>query len=441
MLKISKIILLFAIFILPDYYILDPSYRFLTICLVLVHFSYVIDNLFIKKHKVLIHKDTWNILIMSLLFLLYIYISDVIKNDPVEAAKFFYPTLLIPLLLITFESRKSTFNLHKYYILIFGITIFFAIMQIFGFTYTLSALIPNLGFLQADDKSYLILIPGTGLRVVGATFNLIGFAEYLCILIIILYFRFIKRRTVPLLVAIIILIVVLFFTQTRSALYGLVPSIALVHFIYAHKDFNRILKMAILVIIMLSIMMLFFTVIEMFFYRLTTPFDASALERFQTNYYAMLGVLDKAPIFGIPREMAWEIISEKAAEIGLVFGDRIRITTTHHFQILFYFRYYGFIGVALLVLLYYMIFRKIIHLPHKYSKMMILSIFIFDLQYSVGHNNKLISNIILWVILACMGGGIQWGKRKTNNTPDNHSVQIESHTLTKYIKVENNHRI
>jgi len=219
-------------------------------------------------------------------------------------------------------------------------------------------------------------------------------------LIIMTYYRLIERKNIVLIASLGVMVAILFHTQTRSAIYGLIPSIALVHLFFVRKNVKDLIRITSLLAITLSVVILFSGFIEKNFYRVTTPFDATVIERLQTNYYATIGVWKEAPLFGIRKEMAWDVISHTAREEGPIFGDIFRVTTTHHNQILYYFRYYGLIGLGLLIALYWMIFRKIGHSPNNITKMMLLSIFIFDFQYSIGHNNKLISNVLLWLLLS-----------------------------------------
>lgn len=424
MLRLSKIGLIFTMIVFSDYYILDPSYRLYNIFLALSFFTFCMEIFFIKKKGLVISKDTRDILLVSFIFLSYLYISDIVKNDPIEGAKMFYPILLIPLMLLVFEYGSRFFDSCKFFSIAVSIGILFAVLQIFGFSYNLSALFSNLGIIHADERLYTLVIEGQGRRVIGATFNLISFAEYLSILIMIMYFRFLEKRKLVLLIAIAVMIVVLFFTQTRSALYGLGPTIIFVHLLCGQKNIRGFLKISAAILIMLFAVFLFSGIIEKYFYRLTTPFEATALERFQTNYYAMLGVWRQAPIFGIPKDMAWEVISGTALQEGLVFGDQLRITTTHHNQVLYYFRYYGLVGVALLIFLYVMVFKKIAHTPNKITKMILFSIFIFDLQYSMGHNNKLVNNVILWILLSIASASGFGNMSVTSSGAKRDAVQI-----------------
>lgn len=405
MLRLTKIALVVSVLLLPDYYILESPFRIRTILLAVLLIVYLLDHIFKSNRTFQMSRDTKNVLLAAYAFLIYIYISDVIKNDPIEAGNIFYPHLLIPVVLLIFEYRRKSFDLYKVLYLIFGISILFAVLQIIGLRENLSTLIPELGFIKSDQ---VISLPGPqGLRVSGAAYSIINFAECLGFLIIITYYRFTEKRNKISILSIILMIVVLFFTQTRSAIYGLVPSIFLVGLYYRRKNFKEVLRLAIFLVIVFFTVSLFSNLIEKSFHRLTTLSDWTVIERMQTNYYAMLGVWRRAPIFGIPKEMAWDVISRTAWEEGLIFGDILRISATHHNQVLYYFRYYGFVGLGLLMLLYYMIFRKIVHSSQLVTKMILLSIFLFDFQYSLGHNNKLINNIILWILLSLTTVAVQ----------------------------------
>ena len=398
MLTSLKIMLIISILLLPEYFILESPYRITNIVMIMAIFVYLIDKLVISREGLNISRDTKMILLCALAFLLYIYISDIIKNDPIEGAKRFFPNLSILLMLPIFEHNKSSLNLYKVFLVVFSVSVIFSFMQIGGLNANLNILLPGFGFIKSDQ----IINPAVHLyfRVCGATFSIIGFSFYLSITIIILYYFALKKNNVFLFVALPILIIVLFFTQTRSALYGIVPAIALTNLMLTKNTLKAIIKTIVAVVCIISVIYFFVDIIELKFPRIKNPFDASVIERLQTNYYATLGTWKEAPVFGVPRDEMWDVIRATAGKRGLVFGDTLRISGTHHNELLYYFRYYGLLGVGLLILLYYVVFLKILRTSNNTEKMILLSIFILAVLYSMAHNNKLINNILLWILLS-----------------------------------------
>jgi len=398
MLNLIKTVLIISVVLLPDYYIVASPFTLRIIAMFLLLFFYLIDSLVVLRKPIQISKDTQNVLLAAFALLLYVYISDVAKNDPVEASRRFYPNLLILTALPIFEYNKKSMDLHKILNIVFGFAILFAIFQILGLRHNLSTLLPEFAFIKSDR----IIDPATvqDLRVSGPGFSIISFALYLGYFVIITQYLSLKSGNILLMIYLVIGAIVLLFTQTRSAIYGLLPSILIVRFFYGKRNIKEMFKILfILVVFSISISILSDT-IQSRLPRLYEVLDASVLERFQTNYYATIGVLKESPVFGIPKEEAFEVISEAIAARGLVLGTTLRATTTHHNQILYYFRYYGLIGVSLLVMVYVMVCRKILGTPSHITKMMLLSILLFDLQYSLGHNNRLIHNILFWVLLS-----------------------------------------
>lgn len=416
--NIIKVLLLVSVLVLPDYYLIESPFRIRTIVLASLLLIYLFDHLVKSNKSIQMSKNTRDVLLVAITLLIYVYISDVIKNDPIEAANVFYPNLLIPFMLLIFEYKQESFNLYKVLYATFGISIVFAVLQILGMRDNLSTLVTQIGFMKSDQM--ISIVSPQGLRVSGAAYSIVGFAEYLGILIIITYFRFIDKRNIAMLIGLAAMIIILFFTQTRSAIYGLVPSILVVHLLFERKNVRGIVQIFGFFAIILFVISIFANTIEEKFYRVTTPFDATVIERLQTNYYAVLGVWREAPLFGIPKEMAWEVISSTAAQEKRVFDRVLRITTTQHIQILYYFRYYGLIGVGLLIILYYTVFKKILDTTSAITKMTLLSIFIFDFQYSFGHNNRLINNILLWILLSLannrqLNSSLDHNSNKTSN--------------------------
>ncbi|MBN2570113.1 MAG: hypothetical protein JXB42_11845 [Deltaproteobacteria bacterium] len=398
MLKTSKIILLIFVLLLPEYFIFESPYRLTYVAMSFLLLVYVIDKFVILGEDLNISRDTRVILFYAFSLLLYVFISDVIKNDPAEGARMLLPNLLIPLMLPIFEYKKSSVNLYKAFFAIFSISVAFAVVQAVGFKWNLPILFPGFGFLKSDR--FLDPMMHLHWRVSGATFSVIGFALYLGIAIIILYYLMIEKKNKFLIIPLFILVIVLFFTQSRSTLYGIVPTLALTNLICTKNSIKSLINTTLTTILIIIAIYSFSEIIKASTPRVTNPFDASVIERLQTNYYATLGTWETAPIFGVPRDKIWDVIQTTATRKGIVVGDKWRITTTHHNQLLYYFRYYGLIGLGLLVLLYYKIFVEIFKTSDKTNRMILLAIFIFDFQYSMMHNNKLINSILLWVLLS-----------------------------------------
>jgi len=434
-LRLAKIFVIASVFIFADYYLIKPAFSLRIISIAILVVIFLADKLVILKERIYISEDTKKVLIVSFFFLFYIYISDSIKNDFIEATNQFLPGVLLPLILIIFEYRLNSSNLYKILYGVFSISFVWAISQIVGFGENLNTIFQGIGILQ----SHQIIDPATqaGSRVSGAIFSVIGFANYLGIFIIITYFKFLESKKKILIPAMLIMAIVLFFTQTRAALYGIVPSIAVIQCFHSRKKIKEILRIIAVMLLIMCTLWLFNNTIEKKFSRITTISQPDVLLRFQVNYYLMKGVWKEAPLFGIPKESAWELLYESAAISIQYLGDTSARTPTHHNQIGYYFRYYGLIGLILLLALYFMIFRKIAHTSFFYTKMMLMSIFLFDFQYSMSHNTKLISNILLWILLALAVKEKNKKDETSYSTAPNLPASSENNSASNRIKQEN----
>lgn len=383
---------------MPDYYILESPFSLKILALFLLFFTYLIDVLGVLKKQIEISRNTQKIILVAFVMLLYIYISDIFKGDFVEASRRFYPNVLILTVLPIFEYNRKSFDLYKTLGIIFGISVFFAIFQMLGLRHNLSTLLPELSIIKSSQL--IDAATEQGLRVSGPGFSIINFSLYLGYFIIVIQYHFTQRGNIFLMIPLAVGALVLFFTGTRSAIYGLLPSILLVRFLYGKRNVKEMFKLLIIIATVSISLALLSESIQSRFQRFYKPFDASVIERFQTNYYATIGVLKESPFFGIPKEETSDVISRTVEEMGIFFGDTVRVTTTHHNQILYYFRYYGLVGVIFIGMLYLMVFRKILATPSQITKMIFLSIIVFDLQFSMAHNNKLLHNIVFWVLLS-----------------------------------------
>lgn len=390
--------LLVSVLLMPEYYLLDTPYRLANIFMILLLGVWLADRLVILDGGLGLDRGSGRILAAAYLLMTYVFVSDLLKNDPGEALRLYLPNLLIPMMLPVFRHLGQRFDVRRAFLWVFGFSLLFALAQVAGFRTNLNMIFPGFGPLMSDGIVDPAVIEGS--RVSGAVFSIIGFAECLGFALILGYFAYQRSRRKVLIPVMAVMVAVLFLTQTRSAIYGLVPSVFLVELLFGGRKVRSILRALSLVVAVTLAAVYLSDLIEQRFYRLKDPLDASVLERIQTNYYATIGVWNAAPVTGIPKEKAWEVISETASERDLVVGDLLRVTRTHHNQVLYYFRYYGLIGVALLLLLFLCVFQKLRLMPPSTDKLALISIFVFDLQYSMGHNVKLINNVLLWVFLS-----------------------------------------
>ena len=113
-------------------------------------------------------------------------------------------------------------------------------------------------------------------------------------------------------------------------------------------------------------------------------------------------MLNESPFTGIAPEVAWDLFDKYKSNSYDPYTFEFRETTpTHHNQIFYYLRYYGLIGLFLFSLLYYQIYKLIKTNKEQIIKLIIGSIILLDLFFSLTHNNKIFS-AILWIYLSLL---------------------------------------
>lgn len=421
-----KILVLISVLILAEYYIMLPSFTvraFSFALLVVIYIAFV--NPFFSVSP--IADNTKSVMLWAMVFITYILISDFLKNNPFESFKDWIVNVPAILFLPIFEDKKSDMNILKPYLIIFGFSMLFALLQIFGLGHNLGTLIPNIG--PVSSTAMIDSATVSGYRVSGAIYSVIGFAEDMAILIIMLYFFFYKRRKIVFLIALSFSILILFSTQTRAAIFGIIPAILVSHFFIEKMSFKKMFQYTVLIgAILFSLFAVKEAITEKFTYVFQDKeFNLTEEHRFTANYYMIKGVLEESPLFGISKEAAWEIFIKHADIPGYVINSLMATsaTPTHHNQFGYYFRYYGIVGIILLAILYLNIFRKIMQARSELIRMCLVGIFVFDLIYSMGHNNKLVSNPILWILLSLASNNAS--NLKSSEVPVSEELAAHTH--------------
>lgn len=346
------------------------------------------------------------VIFWAIILLVYIFMRDSIRDNVVDAIINFMACLNVISALAVYEYNPKPFNLFKVLNIIFSISVIFGILQIFGVNHNIGSLIPSIGFIKSQNYINIQTESGT-LRISGALFSIIGFSEYLGIFIILNYYysiitnENIKYKYIRY-VYIIILFICLFFTQTRSAIWGLLPTMLLARIMILPNKRKEIIKSIIILVILFGAITIFENIIKVKWHRVfNVNDDISVYSRIQSNYYGIIGTLKSNPIFGVSKEKNLELIENYSFQSDkLIIGETNVASGTSHNQLAYYFRYYGFIGLALILLLYYNIYNKIKATKYIYIKLLFITIILFDLQYNLAHNGKLINNSLVFIILS-----------------------------------------
>ncbi len=196
--------------------------------------------------------------------------------------------------------------------------------------------------------------------------------------------------------------ILILFTQTRSAIYGLLPSILLAYYIIARFNVKKILiYLTILVFFLISYNTIYDTILE-FSPRSKLEIGANTYAKLSANIYGSYAVLRTNPLIGVARNKQNSAIDLSAKELGEVIQTKRSFGTyyTYHNIFGFYIRNYGLIGLSLFIVLIYKILRKIQYKQNIYIKFLLLASIIFFIQFNMLHTNSLLYSIHIWVLLS-----------------------------------------
>jgi len=402
-----KFLVLASYILLADYYFIAENIRITTLSICLLILFYFIDNRVIKCDRLFdIDYNTRKIISVAFLFIGYVVFIDLYRNQSFyKTMVFAFSSIITIFLLPIFENRRTPYNFIHRFKLLMIISMAFGVIQFItsNNNIILSNIISELGIISVDQTVDFELFTDNYFRTTGATSNNIGFALQLSILIIIHYASFMHWKNSKILFNLIAASFVLLTTQTRAAIFGLVPVILATQAFFArvHSDYRKISSiLGWALFIGIGYWLLNEFILSKLTY-VTRNIIEHDTHRFATNWLMSVGVLKESPLFGIAPDRAWDIYLKYGGDVKFYsFSHYLSSEPTHHNQLGFYLRYYGLIGIGLWGWLYVLIFRKIMQAKSFWIGVAIGSIFIFDLVFSMAHNNKLIASPLLWIFLS-----------------------------------------
>ena len=363
---------------------------------------YILFITFLSSKKVKLKRIS-SIFVPFMLFLIYIFIINIYQNTFAEALSYLIPFIPLPFILYALNNKPNNDELiYTYVKLWLIINCFFCFLQFFGIHIILSditSLIPFFEKVYSFDSN----IDFQGLRISGATYSIIGFASQLGMMWFYFYYNkthlYSKRTRFYFLTLIILLIL---FTQTRSLIFLLVPIIIITNALVNNK-FLALIRTASFLSLILFILLFFKDTLLDAFPRLFLNFedDGSIVHRIQANVYSSIGTFYTSPFIGVSFDDALKVMQLGYSKIKLFYGSFFIEEVTHHNQPLYYFRYYGFIGLFFLLFIYYR-FLQFSKSKHKTveDKRVIYSIIIFHFLYTLSHNNTIFTDQFLWIFLS-----------------------------------------
>ncbi|MEA1901322.1 MAG: hypothetical protein U9N47_11300 [Thermodesulfobacteriota bacterium] len=251
-------------------------------------------------------------------------------------------------------------------------------------------------------------------RMIGTFDRAIGLALVLGMLCVIVWTRGFmggsfkcKVLSVALFLVSYILII---FTQTRSAIYGIFPSLLVANLLTGGRLARKLAVVGIVGVIALSAFSAFEAFVVKYSERSRMQVDANTYYKITANVYGTYAALAANPLFGIPRETGEgegkrefkEMVKKGRRELGEIVkapGDR-RLEATDHNFLAYYARFYGLVGFCLLCVVIFKMLKKINMKQESGTRFMLYGLLVFFLQYSLLHNNRLLQDVLLWCSLA-----------------------------------------
>jgi hypothetical protein len=396
-----KLFVLAALLLLADYFFINESIRLVTLSLsLLVLYYFLIEEpvLLRNRRPLAMQPGTRRILGVALLFMGYMFVLDSYRGQNLyKSLVTQFSSVLIVLMLPIFEDRTRGFMVVPWFKRLMLVSMGFGLVQFIGFDILLADIVRGFGPLSVD-RIVDVYADEYG-RTSGATSNTIAFATQLSALVLIWYGLWVKTRQPNAMIWMIFAGFVLLTTQTRAAIIGLVPSLALMQILLSRNRLRDGTRVGVLLAVVGLGYWLFADVILERMTYLGGNVYTSNTSRFWVNWYMSIGVLRESPWFGITPEQAWGVYRRFGDLSVYAYNPDIDVPT-HHNQVGFYLRYYGLIGLGLLSWLYTLIFLKIMRAKSFAIQVVLGGLFLSDFIYSLAHNNKLIVNPLLWIMLS-----------------------------------------
>lgn len=393
----AKFFALASIMVLTDFYVVHPSIRMPVLAMLLLAIHFIVQR---GIPRVGLWRGTLlaRLLGAALSFCVFMALVDLSRGDSLyDVLVQLFSQGLVAMMLPAFLDAGRPFPLVKWFRRLATFSLTFAVLQAVGLPIVFASLVPNVGVIGSDRVSE-ILIDTYG-RATGATSNTIAFAAHMSMLTLIAYAAYERNRSTTQIGYGLLGLIGILVSQTRAALYGLIPAVILSRLIFAGMRFRTVLRLTPVLAVGLFATWMIQSVSAEFFPYIAKEIDTGDTHRFWTNWYMAVGVLKESPLLGIDPSRAWDVYF-RYGDMSITQYRPDMTTPTHHNQIGYYFRYYGLVGLSLLVFVYLRIFQAIKACESTSMRVFLGALFILDFIYSMAHNNKVMTSPLLWIALS-----------------------------------------
>lgn len=311
-----------------------------------------------------------------------------------------------------------------------GAAMFFGFLQTFGIDITLKEMIPT-NQIFIFEKQRFDYLEHTG-RIVGTYTTGVSFSLMLGTLFFVLMgllrrqadiLRFFIKNSMVVAGLVIIFFLILH-TQTRSAIYGVPLALMVGYFLSSRRFLRKTVIAFVSLAFAISLFGVFQALVIGVSERAAFGMDANTYYKVTSNIYGAYAALSHDPLFGVPVNRRLDRGEGTSDDMALVkegrqlLGDIIetdeeyRLAATNHNQFAYFLKYYGLVGFFMFLWLLFVIFKKISQKANVSERFVLMSIFIFHVQFSMLHNNQLLQTLLVWIFL---GLGDEDGSNKRRN--------------------------
>ncbi len=402
-------LIIFSVTCTASIFLIDPAITFpriFTILLIILVFS----RLTLSKKKIKLKDSTKSLLKWVYIIIIYKFIIDFTYHftglGNIQAIKELLKEVVVVSILPIFEIIKKNDN--KILNLIFYASIppiIFGIFQIFNSGFVVHKILPKLPLIEYTKISgeYLLAIQ----RIVGMDNISIPFAFILGTMFSISFFLYQKSQNKNKLILIFymfIFFILIVYTGTRSAIYGIIPSI-----IIANAVINRIKLKKIILFISIFVFLVYGSgllesIITPYSERAQYRMDSNTWYKLSAEIYGIYGSMDENPLIGVSERSGLSTLNKGANSLGnlsfvpAVYWNNLMMTNHNIFG--YYIRFYGLMGFGLFIILNIKILKKIFSKKDIHMQKILLVAYIFFLQFNMLHTGRLLLTWIIWILLS-----------------------------------------
>lgn len=395
---------IFLVFALSSVYIISPKITLPRLSCTLLFF-YLFTYFAVSRSTLKLKKTTNQVVFWVFILVGYRAANDFFLHNMssietlYEILKQTFPVfLLVAIEYLEIEDKKIIITIF----FASFIQISFGFIQLYNPAITINQLITQIPYLRGSELTYPYILQTS--RISGTEIISVGYALLLGIFVIIAIAEYLRNRTQIYLIALYLFLcgVLILFTETRSAIYGIIPSIVIACFICSNPGLKRILFYSTIVISIIASFNLIESGITNIKPRAKFAIRGNTYQKLAANIYGSYAALMINPLFGVPRSKHLSIIHQGAQELGEIIPSKRNypLIETHHNLFGLYIKFYGLLGLFILLVLLSKIFKKIRLKSDRSIKVMLYGVFIYFLQYAMLHNNMLLYFFPIWILLA-----------------------------------------